>query len=373
MTDEKNADNVNSTGAADEPDRKRERGQFLTDGNPFYTDAFKEWFTNACNVCNSPITACEPYAGALGLVAHLRDEIPESAGMLTWSAFDIQPQAQLAVDDVNVSTADTLLDIPGDYDFIITNPPYLARVSASRRHLPFKDGGRADYSDLYQVALDTCLQHADYIAAIIPESFMTSGFDKSRCSQVISLRAGLFTDTDCPVALALFNPEEDMFGNSDGSMTMIHDNAGEPLGSLFALKALSERMLTVDGEAAAVSNAGNDFKLVFNDPGGDVGLHAVDSQRTADIRFVRGDDSDIPGSDIKVSSRSLTRISRNDGIAITDKQIEAANSILNDWRGRTADVLMTAFKGARINGKYRRRLAFREAGMILRKAIMENQ
>lgn len=338
---------------------KREHGQWMTEGNPFYMPVFKEWLDGIC--AHENITACEPYAGSLSLIRHIRETMPTLESCIKWTAFDIQPNPEPVIDDVNIITADTLLNIPGDYDLIITNPPYLARNSATRRHLPFNDGGKP-YDDLYQVALDTCLQHADHAALIIPESFITSKFDKSRCSHVISLKAGLFNDTDCPVCLALFDDDVSMYGN-DGRMTMIHDNTGRMIDSLSGLELKSMESLY---------SKGSDIGLTFNDPHGDVGLHAVDSGNTADIRFVRGMDSDISPDEIKVSSRSLTRISRKDGKPITDAQIMMANHILDSWRDETNDVFMTSFKGARKDGKYRRRLAFREAGMILRKAINEN-
>lgn len=397
---------------------KRTHGQWFTDGNPFYTDVFMEWFTDAYNALKEEkhtvketyddhILMCEPYAGALGLIRHLNDTLiaHNHAYMIndsSWSAFDIQPvpDDKRLVSDVSIMQADTLLSIPGDYDMIITNPPYLGRSSASRRHIPFNDGGNHDYTDLYQVALNTCLNHAGYIAAIVPESIITSSFSKQRCSHIISLKAGLFTDTDCPVALVLFNPDEDMFGNTDGRMTMIHDNTGALIGSLSELESISDESLRINRNVSMTNNNTmaadadskkptglfnqvamiNDvnhgtsagFNLVFNDKHGDVGLHGVDSGREADIRFVRGNDDDISPDSIKVSSRSITRISRSDGLMITDNQIQEANRILNEWRMRTNDVFMTAFKGVRKDGKYRRRLDYNNASRILMKAIIEN-
>lgn len=396
---------------------KRTHGQWFTDGNPFYMDIFMEWFTEAYNALreekhsvketdDARILMCEPYAGALGLIRHLNETLiahnhADMINRLSWAAFDIQPVTddKRHVNNVSIMQADTLLSIPGgEYDMIITNPPYLGRSSASRRHIPFKDGGNHDYTDLYQVALNTCLNHAEYIAAIVPESIITSSFSKQRCSHIISLKAGLFTDTDCPVALVLFNPDEDMFGNNDGRMTMIHDNKGACIGSLSELETISDELLRINSKTsmnASITDKNmktmhddsnpsviwsdnpmltdmNGFHLVFNDKHGDVGLHGVDSSRSADIRFVRGDDDDISPDSIKVSSRSITRISRSDGLMITDAQIQAANRILNEWRLRTNDVFMTAFKGVRKDGKYRRRLDYNNAGRILMKAIIEN-
>ena len=346
----------------DDDSNRREHGQWMTDGNPFYAKPFHDWFHAIMRAEPNGIKACEPYAGALGLVAHLREEMPESTNIIAWRAFDIQPDdANNRVHDVDIEQANTLHGIPGaPYDMIITNPPYLARNSARRRGLGFPYD--SDYADLYQVALDTCLQNADNVAAIIPESFITSPFDKSRCESIISLKAGLFTDTDCPVCLALFTSETDAYMHA--KPTMMYDNEGMPIGSMDELNMSHENILHADADIPA---------LTFNDPYGDVGLHALDSSAGESILFDRGSDDDIPPSSVKASSRGLTRISRKDGIAITDRQISKANEILADWRHATNDVFMTAFKGARKDGKYRRRLAFREASLILGKALIESE
>lgn len=339
---------------------RRAHGQWMTNGNPFYTEVFQSWMHAIMQSKPHGVNACEPYAGALGLVAHLRDTMPLTKNMITWHAYDIQPDnANSEVNDVNIIQADTLYNIPGaPYDLIITNPPYLARNSARRRGLEYPYD--TVYSDLYQVALNTCLENADNVAVIIPESFITSSFDKARCEAIISLKAGLFTDTDCPVCLALFTSEANAFMHA--IETMIYDNTGKLIGSMDYLKEQYDNILHVSM---------NPINLVFNDKHGDVGLHALDSNSGESIYFNRGSDDDIPPASIKVSSRGLTRISRADGKPITDNQIVRANEILTDWRHATNDVFMTSFKRPRKDGKYRRRLSFKEARLILQKAISE--
>lgn len=204
------------------------------------------------------------------------------------------------------------------------------------------------------------MENADNVAVIIPESFITSSFDKERCEAIISLKAGLFTDTACPVCLALFTSENNAFMHT--IETMIYDNTGKLIGSMDCLKEQYDNILHVSM---------NPINLVFNDKHGDVGLHALDSNSGESIYFNRGSDDDIPPASIKVSSRGLTRISRADGKPITDNQIIRANEILTDWRHATNDVFMTSFKRPRNDGKYMRRLSFKEARLILQKAISE--
>ena len=334
---------------------RRSAGQWMTDGNPFCIGAFSDWLHDAYErIGKSRIRACEPYAGELGLVAHLR-RMGLDDGLIDWSAFDIAPQDELLTDGIPVTKANTLRSIPSSpYDLIITNPPYLARNSARRRGLPFPfdDNGIGidKPADLYQFALDTCLESSSYCVMLIPESFITSRYDKSRCDAIISLRGDLFEDTDCPVCLALFSPD-----GCDGG-PLLYSNDGKPLGSLTDIRAKSDML---------IGNASHGIRM--NDPDGDCAIIAIDSTSGRSIRFDKREA--VRKEDVKVSSRALTRCSRIDGKPISDDAIAEANRILNRWRDDTSDVLMTSFKGTRKDGKYRRRLAFAEAKGILSAAI----
>lgn len=334
---------------------RRSAGQWMTDGDPFYMDVFADWLNNTCDKMGSRrIRACEPYAGRLGLIAHLRSRDLDN-GHIGWSAFDISPRNDLLVDDVVINKANTLRSIPSSpYDLIVTNPPYLARNSARRRGLPFPfdDSGIGidRPADLYQFALDTCLASASYCVMLIPESFITSQYDKSRCDMILSLRGWLFEDTDCPVCLALFSP------NGRASGPLIYSNNGTLLGSLNDMHSVSDKLI-----------GNNSYKIRMNDPNGDCALIAIDSTVGRSIRF---DNKDVvKRSDVKESSRALTRCSRIDGKPITETVINEANTILEEWRNSTSDILMTAFKGVRKDGQYRRRLSFAEAKGILSAAI----
>lgn len=334
---------------------RRSAGQWMTDGNPFYTDFVRNWINQRLDGM-ATIKACEPYAGKLSLIKHLNDSIPDISSRISWSAFDIAPQEEDDCDfkGIEISECNTLFNIPDiPYDFIVTNPPYLARNSARRRKLDFpfdKQGiGIKKPADLYQFALDTCLASADVCVMLIPESFITSSYDKSRCNAIVSLRGDLFEDTDCPVCLALFDKKET-------EQTIIVANDGNVIGELNEIRKASHELI---GKIT--------HEIRMNDPEGDVALFGVDSPSGATIHFDAGDT--IPSDDIKVSSRALTRMSLVNGMKMTDAVISRANEILNEWRDMTNDVLMTSFKGTRSDGKYRRRLAFKEAQGILSKAI----
>lgn len=340
---------------------KRENGVFLTQGDPFGYDAVAEWVDDAVSSIGhgDALRICEPYAGTNSLLSyfdsHYHDRLVKYD--VAWSSFDLMPP----VDDKNlfasspIRQTDTLMGLPDKYDIVITNPPYLARNSARRRgfSFPFDHHGIGIErpADLYQIALDTCLSSAKYCAMLIPESFVTSSYDKARLKSVISLPGDLFSDTDCPVCLALFVP---------------YETGG------YAIYANDGRLIGMDSEISDVSSmllGQYNGRISFNIPDGDIGLLGVDGADDKRIRFVVG--SAIQSSDIKQSSRVITRISI-DGLTAEDDMsavIDDANQRLNEWRERTGDVLLTAFKGVRRDGMYRRRLSYAVAERLLDRTL----
>jgi hypothetical protein len=77
----------------------------------------------------------------------------------------------------------------------------------------------------------------------------------------------------------------------------------------------------------------------------------------------------INPNDIKISSRSFTRISGLPKHINLNDFLNECNIILKDYREKTKDVLMTSFKGLRKDGKYRRRLDFKTVRYIMNKAL----
>ena len=78
----------------------------------------------------------EPFAGANLLISSLKD-----MGLCHRAdSFDIAPA------HTDVKLRDTLTDFPTGYEVCITNPPWLAKNSATRRGLAFPE---TPYDDLY--------------------------------------------------------------------------------------------------------------------------------------------------------------------------------------------------------------------------------
>src|SRR3546814_1893314 len=123
---------------------KRLHGQFFTITNPFEHPAFLAWAKRA-DIKNKKLL--EPFAGANHLVKML-DEL-ELLG--SWASFDIEPKAP------GVRSRDTLKSFPSGYDVVVTNPPYLAKNSATRLGFSFPE---THYDDLYKLAIDRCLSGA---------------------------------------------------------------------------------------------------------------------------------------------------------------------------------------------------------------------
>lgn len=325
---------------------KKMKGQFFTITNPFNHNLFFEWKELITNFNN--LTILEPFAGSNNIV----DMLEELGVNNKWKCFDIDPECvDLTLDsEYPVETRDTISDFPVGYDIAITNPPYLSKSSATRSGIDFPE---TNYNDLYKLSLEKMLQHTKYVAAIIPESFLTQGLFHSRLFGVVSLTMRMFEDTDCPVCLALFIPEEE---KEERDNFTIYSN-DRLIGQFSNIKSFLKK-----------PSFNKEFK--FNEPNGEIGLMAIDNTRTNSIKFLIG--SSIDSSRVKTSSRSITRITFE---GIEDINIEAlifkANELLSEERESTSDLFFTAFKGLRSDGKYRRRLDFKNAKRILNKALEE--
>lgn len=302
---------------------KRTNGQYFTQNNPFGNPAFMEW-SKTCDSRNQIIL--EPFAGANNLIKMLKN-MKLCKGFVS---YDTEPKNK------NVLHKDTLIDFPKGYNVCITNPPYLAKNSATRRKLNYPC---TDYDDLYKYALSKCLENCENVGAIIPASFLNSGLFRNRLSHYILLSSKMFNDTEHPVCLALFKKNSKQIKIYDG------DNY---IGLLSEL----ERKLPKKSDSSEIK---------FNDKNGKLGLIAIDNTIEPSIKFIRGED--IMPDKIVFTSRSITRITikeRN-----INGLIKKLNSSLNKFRDETADIFLTPFKGIRKDGRYRRRLDFSMARSLI--------
>jgi len=292
--------------------RKRLNGQYFTVGNPFVHPAFIEWAKNA-NLSKSLIL--EPFAGSNSLIQMLQSMNLCNA----FDSFDIEPNHP------SVVKRDTLLDFPKGYDACITNPPWLAKNSATVRGLPFPD---CKHDDIYKFALEKCLDHCKWVAILIPESYIRTNLFRDRLQSFISLTFDMFSDTGHPVGLALFGPE------TTNDVTVWSGN--KIIGTLLELNKL--RPVPIP----------EGVNVKFNDPAGNLGLIALDNTREPSIRFCNV--RELENYEVKHSCRHITKLSVDCPLNIREW-----NSTINQFRELTDDVLMTSYKGIRKDGKYRRR------------------
>lgn len=311
---------------------ERERGRYYTQYNPFDNILFRQWL----ELLPQGVKVVEPFCGTCQ-IPMLLNEIGYNAD---WVCYDIEPPKRTLL---KVVKRNTIKKFPRGYKVAISNPPYLGKNSAAVRHLDFP---QTKYNDLYLLCLDLMLANCQYVAAIIPESFITQNLFHSRLYGIVSINYRLFADTECPVCLALFVP------NGDGSFEIYRGD--ERLGRYNELKLYDL------SEYANVNN------WIFNDPDGQIGVVCIDSHNQDGIKFVRGKEI---AWQIKHSSRSYTRVSGLPNGLDLDTFIRQCNEVLQDYRHKTTDIFLTSYKGLRKDGKYRRRIEFKTIRYVMNKVL----
>lgn len=308
-------------------DLKREAGRYYTSGNPFDNLPFVNWAQQAGLPGNRIL---EPFAGANSLIKLLAN-----MGLCSHAAsYDIKPA------DAGVRQKDTLKAFPAGCDICVTNPPWLAKNSATIRGLTFPD---CRHDDLYKYALEKCLDNCGHVAALIPESFITADLFQDRLQSFVSLTARMFTETGHPVGLALFGPEpvcdvEVWSGTRHvGRLSLLQQCKPKPQASGAPVR--------------------------FNDPDGNVGLIALDNTKEASIRFC--DVRELANYKVKATGRHITKLHVGGGAKM---RIREWNRLIDEFREKTHDVLMTCYKGIRKDGKYRRRCDWALARGIIHRA-----
>ena len=304
---------------------KRQTGRYYTSENPFQHPAFTMW---AARSKLKDRIVLEPFAGANSLIEHL-DDIGFGGDSVSYDIVPAHP---------DVSHRDTLASFPEGYEVCVTNPPWLAKNSATVRGLPFF-AGRHD--DLYKYALEQCVTHCDWVTALVPESFIRANLFRDRLVGFVSLRNGLFKETGHPVGMALFQPEP----VEDTEVWTGH----EYIGLLKELESYRPHPIP------------HGPRVSFNEPDGNVGLIALDNVYEASIRFCESEE--LADYTVKTTGRHITKLQVDGRVRIL-----AWNRYLERFRQQTRDVLMTCYKGIRRDGMYRRRMDWQLARGIIHHA-----
>lgn len=294
-------------------DDKRSRGRFFTMENPFGHEAFQRWAKMA-RLQEKEVL--EPFAGSNQLIEFLR----KLDLLHRHSSFDIRPEHPC------VQQRDSLASFPTGFQACVTNPPWLARNSATARDLAFPD---CAYNDLYKFALEKCLSNCPWVASLVPESFIRSGLFRDRLIFFVSLHSSLFHDTGHPTGLAMFGP--------DTCQDALVWSGEKEVGWISGLERKRPRPVP------------NGVPVRFNVHDGNVGFVAVDTSQGPTIRFC--DPAEIDSGGIKETSRYYTILQ----VDTPDIRLDAWNERLAHFRDETCDTQMTSYRGIRKDGMYRRR------------------
>lgn len=293
---------------------KIKHGQFFTKVSPFNSEAFEEWSHLLPNK-----NIIEPFAGDCDLAKHL----PE----YNFTFYDIDPKHN------NIIKNDSIKNFPKGYNVCITNPPYLGKSSAKRLGIEYNE----TLPDLYLASLESILKNVDFLAAIIPASFLANKYFKDRLSFVDVITHKLFNDTDIPVIVAYFTKERNK------QEYKFYKNGK-------FIKVISEVLLPKC----------NDITTKFNDDSGKLGLYAIDGTTGNRIRFCHAKELNRT---TKTSDRAITKININ--VNIDDNIINRLNNILESYRQETFDTTLTAFRGLQKNGEHRKRISYDIAKQII--------
>lgn len=219
--------------------------------------------------------------------------------------------------------------------FLVTNPPYLSKVSSSRKkifHSAFTDN---KFEDLYLIALQKMLDSKMPGVAILPETFINSSFDMKNVFSITILIPNPFEDTEVPVCIVCFDPNQ-IFDD-----VLIYKNSIK-IGNLNQIRTNVNKIF--------IKNKNHQVR--FNDGEGKLALIAYDGMNGESIRFLLSKELKYK-REIKHSSRVVTKISISQ--TVTNKMVEQLNFLLSKYRSVSNDILLSPFKGNVKNGNSRRR------------------
>lgn len=328
---------------------QKEMGQFYTAQNIFQLQPFLDWH-NQIPESKRKVTL-EPFAGKNGLI-----EMLKSANLVQdFVSYDIHPKSE------DVKKRDTIKRFPKGFSLAVTNPPFLARNVATRNGLEPQLSEMEEFNDVYLRCLSIVLENCEYVAMIVPESFIVSPLFKDRLNCVISINIKrLFKDTEQPVCIALFNPEK----QKDFKVYRCNDY----LGYFYETQ---ENVLTWLLSGVPIHDYKKDtYKhegIKFHVLDGQIGVNCIDAtNQNKKMKFIPGEeieDKDV-GYHARLRAKFKVTPPAHKKLDI-EVFINECNEALNTYREKTQDMFLTAFKGLRDDGKYRRRMDFTTVRMIV--------
>jgi hypothetical protein len=317
--------------------KKRSLGQFFTK-NHFW---LKEHVLDFIKKTKSEI-AFDPFAGGGDLL-----KVANEIGFSKTLGYDIDKSLNWEIND-GLKSIDRI-----EKSIIITNPPYLTNYSAKRKGI-YENVSQyfesCNYDDLYQLAIEKCMEKNDYGIMIVPETFINSSFPKYRLESITIIEDLMFNDTENPICVICFDRKHKSY---DEIKVYKNESYIGMLGRLEKMRKIPRKNVDIK----------------FNSLRGQVALRAVDTTKTdKPIQFMKPEEINYDLSTIKVSSRLITLIELTLDEKMLDELIEYSNNILFDFRRETSDILLSPFKGNKKNGERRRRLDYQTARAIIEEA-----
>lgn len=285
----------------------------------FYTKDNFWMLRKVMELINSEIII-DPFAGEGDLLKHFNNVI----------GYDIDKSLKWRVNN-------SLKSIPYHKNaFIVTNPPYLSKSSASRKGIYQNNFGNHD--NLYKQSLDVMIKSKIPGIAIVPESFIHSSFKMDYIHKIFILIPNPFKDTDVPVCIVYFD------GNYSTNDVEIFIN-NKYKGKLYESKKILNQTLTEK----------NNAKISFTNCESYITFNSFDSTTGPGIKFVKN-------KNFKQSSQS-----RLVNAVYIDSAVDV--NILNNkinYIRENFEFLIPPFNGNRNDGLRRRRMTFAMAKQIIR-------
>ncbi len=244
--------------------------------------------------------------------------------------------------------------LPKENVLTVTNPPYKYKSTAKRQKNEyiceyFKDN---DYTNLYQLAIEKCLNFSRFSVIIVPETFLhlrNNKFEKNIIAANI-IENNMFNDTEVPVVSVLLDSEK------------TNTNYGIYRNRKFMLTN-NKRKEVLDSKLKE-----SEKEITFNNKLGQIFLRGIDGTGDKKIKFFNQYKYNFNTDEIKSCSRSLTIINIKDSFNV-DKVVEKANKLLEEIRRETSDTVLSPFMGNDKLGIRRRRLDFKLAKKILKTVL----
>ena len=294
--------------------KKQILGQYFSTSNVFNSEPLKVWTDTIPHWEHRKIL--EPFAGGCDILNYFPNH--------EFSCYDIDPKME------GIEYRDSIKDFPEGSSVCITNPPYLAKNSISRKGVDVT----LKYADMYLDALEQCLEHCKWVAAIIPSTFIGLPQFKDRCIAIDKIDRIAFSDTTNPVCVAYFTERK----------------------TPIILTYVNGRRIHLNGHNTPCYS---DKNIEFNVADGNYVLTGIDSSKN-NISI----SSDVENFDRK---KYLKFTSRNYVLFKSDNlNVDRVNEYIKQWRNETGDYFLTAFKSP-VGGKeyYRKRISFKQLKWII--------